>query len=54
MIAVEPERAACVTASLAAGEPATVATPGTVMAGMDCAEVSPAAWPSLRDGLPAP
>jgi diaminopropionate ammonia-lyase len=21
------------------------------MAGMDCAEVSPAAWPSLRDGL---
>jgi diaminopropionate ammonia-lyase len=21
------------------------------MAGMDCAEVSPAAWPSLRDGI---
>jgi diaminopropionate ammonia-lyase len=28
-----------------------VPTPGTRMAGMDCAEVSPAAWPSLRDGL---
>jgi diaminopropionate ammonia-lyase len=51
VIAVEPEAAACVSASLAAGEPATVPTPGTSMAGMDCAEVSPAAWPSLRDGL---
>lgn len=51
VIGVEPERAACLTASLAAGEPVTVATPGTVMAGMDCAEVSPAAWPSLRAGI---
>ncbi len=51
VIAVEPETAACVTASLAAGAPATVPTPGTSMAGMDCAEVSPAAWPSLRDGI---
>jgi len=51
VIAVEPADAACVAASLAAGEPATVPTPGTRMAGMDCAEVSPAAWPSLRDGL---
>ena len=51
VIAVEPEAAACVSASLAAGEPAVVPTPGTSMAGMDCAEVSPAAWPSLRDGL---
>ena len=51
VIAVEPETAACVSASLAAGEPAIVPTPGTRMAGMDCAEVSPAAWPSLRDGL---
>ena len=39
------------TASLEAGEPTRVPTPGTVMAGMDCAEVSPAAWPSLRDGV---
>jgi diaminopropionate ammonia-lyase len=51
VIAVEPETAACVTASLAAGAPTAVPTPGTSMAGMDCAEVSPAAWPSLRDGL---
>ena len=51
VIAVEPDRAACVTASLAAGAPTSVPTPGTRMAGMDCAEVSAAAWPSLRDGL---
>jgi diaminopropionate ammonia-lyase len=50
-IAVEPVTAACLTASLAAGEPAVVPTPGTTMAGLDCAEVSPAAWPSLRDGI---
>lgn len=49
--AVEPEAAACVTASLSAGEPVAVATPGTTMAGLDCAEVSRAAWPSLRAGL---
>jgi diaminopropionate ammonia-lyase len=51
VIAVEPETAACLTASLAAGEPTEVPTPGTSMAGMDCAEVSPGAWPSLRDGI---
>lgn len=51
VIAVEPDTAACVTASLSAGTPTAVRTPGTSMAGMDCAEVSPAAWPSLRDGL---
>jgi diaminopropionate ammonia-lyase len=51
VIAVEPDAAACVGASLAAGEPTVVPTPGTRMAGMDCAEVSPAAWPSLRDGI---
>jgi diaminopropionate ammonia-lyase len=50
-IAVEPETAACLTASLRAGEPTVVATPGTTMAGLDCAEVSPAAWPSLRAGI---
>jgi diaminopropionate ammonia-lyase len=51
VIAVEPVRAACLTASLAAGEPVAVPTPGTSMAGLDCAEVSAAAWPSLRDGI---
>ncbi|HYP48516.1 MAG TPA: pyridoxal-phosphate dependent enzyme, partial [Thermoleophilaceae bacterium] len=51
LIGVEPASAGCLTASLAAGEPTAVATPGTEMAGLDCAEVSPAAWPSLRDGV---
>ena len=49
--AVEPVTAACVTASLDAGRPTVVDTPGTVMAGLDCAEVSTAAWPSLRHGI---
>jgi diaminopropionate ammonia-lyase len=51
IIGVEPATAACLTASLAGGAPATVPTPGTTMAGLDCAEVSIAAWPSLRAGL---
>ena len=51
VIGVEPATAACLTASLAAGRPTRIATPGTTMAGLDCAEVSPAAWPSLRDGI---
>lgn len=51
VIGVEPETAACLTASLAAGRPVTIDTPGTVMAGLDCAEVSAAAWPTLRDGI---
>jgi diaminopropionate ammonia-lyase len=51
VVAVEPRMAACVTASLRAGAPVEVETPGTSMAGLDCAEVSEAAWPDLRDGL---
>jgi diaminopropionate ammonia-lyase len=51
VVAVEPATAACVTASLAAGEPTAVPTPGTTMAGLDCAEVSEAAWPTLRAGI---
>lgn len=50
-IGVEPVTAACLTASLAAGRPTAVPTPGTSMAGLDCAEVSAAAWPVLRDGI---
>ena len=53
VIGVEPATAACLTASLRAGEPVVVATPGTTMAGLDCAEVSEAAWPSLRAGVAA-
>ena len=51
VIGVEAATAACLTASLASGRPETVETPGTVMAGLDCAEVSAAAWPSLRAGI---
>ena len=51
VIAVEPDVAACLTASLAAGRPTLVPTPGTAMAGLDCAEVSEAAWPALRPGI---
>ncbi|HEX2412411.1 MAG TPA: pyridoxal-phosphate dependent enzyme [Solirubrobacteraceae bacterium] len=51
VVGVEPAAAACLTASLAAGEPVAVETPGTAMAGLDCAEASIAAWPSLRHGL---
>ena len=50
-VGVEPVAAACLTASLAAGEPVRIDTPGTAMAGLDCAEVSAAAWPSLRAGI---
>jgi diaminopropionate ammonia-lyase len=53
VIAVEPVTAACLSASLHAGEPVTVETPGTTMAGLDCAEVSPAAWPDLHHGIHA-
>jgi diaminopropionate ammonia-lyase len=51
LVGVEPETAACLTASLKAGQPVVVPTPGTSMAGLDCAAVSEAAWPVLRDGI---
>ena len=51
VVGVEPETAACLTASLAAGAPTPVATPGTTMAGLDCAEISASAWPTLRHGM---
>jgi diaminopropionate ammonia-lyase len=53
VVGVEPLSAACVTASLEAGEPVTIPTPGTAMAGLDCARPSALAWPLLRDGLHA-
>ena len=53
VIGVEPVTAACLTASLEAGEPVVIPTPGTTMAGLDCAEVSLAAWPTLRAGIAA-
>jgi diaminopropionate ammonia-lyase len=51
VVAVEPASAACLAAALAAGGPVRIATPGTSMAGLDCAEVSAAAWPELRAGI---
>jgi diaminopropionate ammonia-lyase len=51
VVGVEPVTAACLGASLAHGAPTTVPTPGTTMAGLDCADVSPAAWPTLRAGI---
>ena len=51
VIGVEPTTAACLSASLAQGVPTPVPTPGTTMAGLDCAEVSPAAWPALYRGI---
>ncbi len=51
VIGVEPATAACLTGSLSAGEPTVVPGSGTTMSGLDCAEVSPAAWPSLRHGI---
>ncbi len=51
VLGVEPATAACLSASLERGVPTPVPTPGTSMAGLDCAEVSPAAWPSLLRGV---
>jgi diaminopropionate ammonia-lyase len=51
VIAAEPVAAACLAASLDAGEPVAISTPGTTMAGLDCAEVSAYAWPDLAAGV---
>lgn len=53
VLAVEPDTAACVLASLAHGEPTTVETAATVMAGLNCGTVSSAAWPVLQNGCDA-
>jgi diaminopropionate ammonia-lyase len=51
VIGVEPDVAACLTAALRAGRPVMIETPGTAMAGLDCAVVSVAAWDTLRAGI---
>ncbi|MCK0113427.1 pyridoxal-phosphate dependent enzyme [Ornithinimicrobium sp. F0845] len=53
VLAVEPDTAACVLASLHDGRPTSVPTPDTVMAGLNCGTVSSLAWPTLRDGCDA-
>jgi len=51
VVAVEPDTAASVFASIAAGQPVTVDTATTVMAGLNCGTVSPLAWPAITAGL---
>ena len=52
IIGVEPTRAACVMASLAAGRRIDVPGPhDSIMAGLNCGTPSFIAWPTLRDGL---
>ena len=53
VLSVEPDTAACVLASLVRGEPTSVPTAATVMAGLNCGTVSASAWPVLRDGCDA-
>jgi diaminopropionate ammonia-lyase len=53
VVSVEPDSAACVHASLAAGRPVTVATGLTSMAGLNCGTVSTLAWPAIAAGLDA-
>ena len=53
VVSVEPDSAACMLASLQAGEPLTVETSTTVMAGLNCGTPSSLAWPYVVDGLDA-
>lgn len=53
VLSTEPQSAACVLASVAAGHSVTVATGVTSMAGLNCGTVSSLAWPHIRRGLDA-
>jgi diaminopropionate ammonia-lyase len=53
VLAVEPIAACWVVASLTRGEPVSVATGETIMAGLNCGTPSSLTWPCLRDGLDA-
>ncbi|MFG3436962.1 diaminopropionate ammonia-lyase [Nonomuraea sp. NPDC047897] len=53
LLSVEPHAAPCVLHSLTRGEPVSVATGETTMAGLNCGTPSTLAWPYLRDGLDA-
>ncbi|MGW9433386.1 pyridoxal-phosphate dependent enzyme, partial [Streptomyces decoyicus] len=53
LLAVEPDTAAGVLASLTHQEPRTVPTGKTTMTGLNCGTPSALAWPYLRDGLDA-
>ena len=53
VLSCEPDTAACVLASLTAGELVSVPTGATVMAGLNCGTPSSLAWPYFREGLDA-
>ena len=53
VLAVEPEAASWVVPSLIRGEPVSVVTGETIMAGLNCGTPSSLAWPCLCDGLDA-
>ncbi|MPY58539.1 diaminopropionate ammonia-lyase [Streptomyces spongiae] len=53
LLSVEPETAACVLESLTLGEPVSVPTGDTTMAGLNCGTPSSIAWPYLHSGLDA-
>jgi diaminopropionate ammonia-lyase len=53
LLAVEPDSAACVNASLRRGEPVSVETGHTSMAGLNCGTPSTIAWPYLLQGIDA-
>jgi diaminopropionate ammonia-lyase len=54
LIGVEPERAACVLASLEAGRIVTIPGPqDSIMAGLNCGTPSEVAWPSVVHGFDA-
>jgi diaminopropionate ammonia-lyase len=53
VVGVEPDEAACVLASVAAGRIVSVETGGSVMAGLNCGTPSLIAFPFLRDGIDA-
>jgi len=53
LLSAEPDTAACVLASLAAGSMVSVPTGTTVMNGLNCGTPSSLAWPYLRGGMDA-
>lgn len=53
VVAVEPEHAGCIAASIAAGQPVSVPTRPTAMAGLNCGTPSTLAWPLITAGLDA-
>lgn len=52
IVGVEPTRAACVLASMQAGEIITISDPqDSIMAGLNCGTPSPIAWPFVESGI---